>query len=84
MTEKISEKQQQKIEAALTIRSQLQTAFEAGRRVSIFASGTYKGVSGKIAGIHHGSITLSSETEDGERYSTTMRIVDIKRVSVYE
>ena len=84
MPEKISEKQQEKMEAALTIRSQLQQAFDKKKRVNIFASGTYKGVSGYIAGIQHGSITLASETEDGEKYTTTMRIVDIKRVSVYE
>ena len=85
MTDKsMSEKQQEKIEAALTIRSQLQQAFDKKKRVNIFASGTYKGVSGYIAGIQHGSITLASETEDGEKYTTTMRIVDIKRVSVYE
>ena len=85
MTDKlVSEKQQERIEAALTIRSQLQQAFGKKKRVNIFASGTYKGVSGYIAGIQHGSITLACETEDGEKYTTTMRIVDIKRVSVYE
>ena len=85
MTDKsVSEKQQEKMEAALTIRSQLQQAFDKKKRVNIFASGTYKGVSGYIAGIQHGSITLASETEDGEKYTTTMRIVDIKRVSVFE
>ena len=83
MTEKI-DKREEKQEAALTIRSQLQKAFKDGKKVNIFASGTYKGVSGYISGIQHGSITLSSETEDGERYSTTMRIIDIKRVSVFE
>lgn len=84
MTDKISEKQQEKMEAALTIRSQLQLAFDKHKRVSIFATGTYKGVTGRIVGMQHGSITLSSETEDGERYTTTLRVVDIKRVSVFE
>lgn len=79
-----SEKQKEKMEAALTIRAQLQRAFVEGKRVNIFAAGTYKGVSGRIKGIEHGSITLASETEDGEKYTTTMRIVDIKRVSVFE
>lgn len=83
MTEK-TDKQIQKEEAALTIRSQLQRAFKEGKKVNIFASGTYKGVGGFITGIQHGSITLSSETEDGEKYTTTLRIVDIKRVSVFE
>ena len=84
MTDAVNAKQQEKIEAALTIRSQLAKAQKDGKRVDLFASGTYKGVSGYIAGIQHGSITLASETEDGEKYTTTMRIIDIKRVSVYE
>ena len=38
MTDKsMSEKQQEKIEAALTIRSQLQQAFDKKKRVNIFA-----------------------------------------------
>lgn len=78
------DKQKEKKEAALTIRSQLLKAYKNGKRVNIFASGTYKGVSGFIAGIEHGSITLDCETEDGEKYTTTMRMVDIKRVSVFE
>lgn len=80
----MSEKQKEKMEAALTIRSQLARAQKDRKKVNLFASGTYKGVSGYISGIQNGSITLASETEDGEKYSTTMRIIDIKRVSVYE
>jgi len=79
-----NERQKERAEAALTIRSQLQKAYQEKKRVNIFASGTYKGVSGYIMGIQHGSITLSSETEDGEKYTTTMRIIDIKRVSVFD
>ena len=44
MTEKI-DKREEKQEAALTIRSQLQKAYKDGKKVNIFASGTYKGVS---------------------------------------
>lgn len=77
-------KQKEKKEAASTIRSQLARANREGKKVNIFASGTYKGVTGFIDSIEHGSITLRCETEDGERYTTTMRIIDIKRVSVFE
>ena len=80
----MEDKKTEKLEAALTIRAQLSRAKENDKLVNIFASGTYKGVTGKILGIEHGSITLSCETEDGQKYSTTMRIVDIKRVSVFE
>ena len=78
------EKSEERKEAGYTIRSELYEAFKGGKRVNIFASGTYKGISGTILGMKNGSITLESETEDGEKYRTVLRVVDVKRVSVFQ
>lgn len=80
----MTDTRKEKEEYALTIRSQIERAFQDGKMINIFASGTYKGVTGKVVGFRHGSLTLSCETEDGQKYTTTMRVVDIKRVSVFE
>ena len=59
-------------------------ALNSGKTVSILVDGTYKGVSGFVSGIQHGTLSLSCLTEDGQKYTVTMRIPDIKRVSVFE
>ena len=79
-----TEKQKEKEEVMFSIRGQLTQAMKHRWKVQIYASGTYKGVGGLITQISHGSITLSGETEDGVKMTTTMRISDIKRVSIYE
>jgi hypothetical protein len=81
---KETEKQKEKEEAIFSIRGQLEHAKKEGYKVSIYASGTYKGVGGTITQISHGSVTLRGETEDGIKMTTTMRIQDIKRISVFE
>ena len=68
----------------LTIRSQLSHAQKNHLKVNVFATGTFKGINGYISAMQHGSLTIRSETEDGEVYQTTLRILDIKRVSVFE
>ena len=66
-----------------TIKGQLADALEKGKRVQIYAAGTYKGIGGKVVGLNHGMVTLQSETEEGEEYTTTLKIADIKRVSIF-
>ena len=73
-----------KEEVLISIRAQLHRAYKEKKMVNIFASGTYKGVSGFVSGIQHGTLSLSCLTEDGQKYTVTMRIPDIKRVSVFE
>lgn len=73
-----------KEEVLISIRAQLHRAYKEKKMVNIFASGTYKGVSGFVSGIQHGTLSLSCMTEDGQKYTVTMRIPDIKRVSVFE
>ena len=77
-------KKDEKSEASFSIRGQLQEAYKRGLAVSIFATGTYKGVSGDIVSLQHGSVTLRAITEDGKQMTTTLRLMDIKRVSVFE
>lgn len=66
-----------------TIKGQLSDALEKNKRVQIYASGTYKGIGGLVIGLNHGMVTLKSETEEGEEYVTTLKIADIKRVSIF-
>ena len=66
-----------------TIKGQLAYALEHNKRVQIYAAGTYKGIGGIVIGLNHGMVTLKSETEEGDEYTTTLKIADIKRVSIF-
>ena len=67
-----------------SIRKELQRAYKEKKMVTVQSQGTYKGITGTVSYYGHGSIKIQSETEDGTKMSTTLRVVDVRRVSVYE
>ena len=71
-------------EELASIRKELQRAFTNKKTVTVKSQGTYKGITGLVVYYGHGSIKIQADTEDGTRVNTTLRVVDIRRVSVYE
>jgi len=57
----------------------IQYAYKNHRDVIIYASGTYKGINGKVVSIHAGTIVLQSA---GKR--SRLKISDIRRVEIFE
>lgn len=71
-------------EELASIRKELQRAFQGKKMITVQSQGTYKGITGLVVYYGHGSIKIQSDTEDGTKVNTTLRVVDIRRVSVYE
>jgi hypothetical protein len=67
-----------------SIRNELKRAFKDKLLVQVQAGGTYKGITGTVAYYGHGTLRILGESEDGLKVSHTLRITDIKRVTVYE
>lgn len=67
-----------------SIRNELKRAKENNLFVTIYGGGTYKGITGRVTFLGHGMIKIDGETEDGAKCNDVMRMMDIKRVRVYE
>lgn len=67
-----------------SIRNELKRAFTSKLMVQIQATGTYKGITGKVVYYRHGTIKIAGESEDGRKVSHILRVSDVKRVTVYE
>lgn len=67
-----------------SVRNELKRAMKDNLTVTIYGGGTYKGITGKVMYLGHGTIKIVGETEDGAKCNDIMRTTDIKRVRVYE
>lgn len=71
-------------EVAMTIRQQVERALSKHLACQVYSTGMYKGVHGRIKSLRHGVVVMVGETEEGAKVEHTFRLVDIKRISVFE
>lgn len=71
-------------EIAVTIRQQVERAYEKHLVCQIYSIGMYKGINGYVKSIHHGVVVMMGETEEGVKVEHTFRLSDIKRISVFD
>ena len=57
----------------------LKKAMQEGRRVEVYAKGTYKGVSGFVVNISHGIVDIETSTA-----IASIMLSDIRRISVFK
>ena len=71
-------------EVGSSIRQAMYGAMKSGKRVQVYATGTFKGIAGRVMKIERGGCILVGETEEGTKVTHHLRLSDIKRVSVYD